>query len=167
MKRPTPINIEKPFREGEVIVSKTDTQGRITYGNKIFIELSGYTEKELMGSPHNIVRHPDMPRLVFATLWEGIRAKKEVPAYVKNLSKDGKFYWVLAYVTASCNEAGDIIGYHSIRVKPRAEAVKAIIPIYQNLIAAEKSGGMSASKEILNKLLEERGMCYEQYVLSI
>lgn len=80
---------ERQFNEGEIVVSKTDLKGKILYGNRIFIELSGYTEKELLGKSHNIVRHPDMPKVIFKFLWDFVQSGKEIAAYVKNLSKDG------------------------------------------------------------------------------
>lgn len=94
-----PTSNEKVMREDDFIVSKTDLQGIITYGNRIFIEFSGYTEAELLGSQHNIIRHPDMPRGVFKFLWDTLHAEKECCAYVKNMAKDGSFYWVFANVT--------------------------------------------------------------------
>ena len=95
----TPTAVERVMREDDFIISLTDTKGRITYGNRIFIEFSGYTEDELLGTQHNIIRHPDMPRSVFKLLWDKIQAKEECFAYVKNMSKDGSFYWVFANIT--------------------------------------------------------------------
>ena len=99
--RITPTNEEKVMREGDLIVSKTDIKGRITYGNRTFNEFSGFTENELLGTQHNIIRHPDMPRAVFKLLWDRLQAGQEVFAFVKNISKDGSFYSVLANVTPS------------------------------------------------------------------
>lgn len=90
----TPTRNERVMREDDFIVSKTDLKGRITYGNEIFIEFSGYTEQELLGSQHNIIRHPDMPRAAFKLAWDTIQAGREFFAYVKNMSKDGGFYSV-------------------------------------------------------------------------
>ena len=159
--------MEKHFDDNEIIVSKTDLNGRITYGNQIFIKLSGYSEKELLGRPHNIIRHPDMPKVVFSLLWEGIKSRKEVPAYVKNLSKDGFYYWVLAFVTPSFDEEGNIIGYHSIRIKPKVSAISVIEPLYQRLLTAEKNGGLEASKMALGEILNKEGINYERFILSL
>lgn len=90
---------ELRFDENLFIVSKTDLKGNITYANDLFIEISGYTEKELIGAPHNILRHKDMPRAVFKLLWDKIQKGEEIFAYVKNRAKSGKYYWVHAYVT--------------------------------------------------------------------
>lgn len=167
MKRPAPTQVEKSFKEDEIIVSKTDTKGIITYGNQIFIELSGYAEKELLGKPHSIIRHPDMPRIVFKLLWDTLFERKEIFAYVKNLSKDGAYYWVFANVTPSFDALGKVIGYHSVRRKPSKEALAAIEPIYKLLLGAEKEGGMEASQKVMEEFLLGKGMSYEEFILSL
>lgn len=164
---PTPNNTEKTFAENEIIVSKTDTKGIITYGNELFIKMSGYTEEELLGANHNIIRHPDMPKIVFKLLWDTVEAKKEIFAYVKNLSKDGSYYWVFANVTPSHDLKGNIIGYYSVRRTPSRSAIDKISPIYDALIAAEKKGGMSESLKLLDSTLSSVGMSYEEFILSI
>ncbi|MBM4180876.1 MAG: PAS domain S-box protein [Betaproteobacteria bacterium] len=172
MKNPvTPTMVEKVMREDDFIVSKTDLKGRITYGNRIFIEFSGYTEQELLGAQHNIIRHPDMPRAVFKLLWDTIQNKRECNAYVKNLAKDGSFYWVLANVTPSFDRDGNVTGYFSVRRKPRASAVQTVTGLYRGMLEAEKRAGardaIAASSKILNDLLAEKGMSYDELVLAI
>ena len=167
MKRPNPTSIEKTFRPDEIIVSKTDTKGIITYGNEVFISVSGYSERELIGAPHSLIRHPDMPRVIFKLLWDTLAQKKEVFAYVKNLSKDGAYYWVLANVTPSFDASGTVIGYHSVRRKPSKEALAAIEPIYKLLLGAEKEGGMEASQKVMEEFLLSKGMSYEEFILSL
>lgn len=162
-----PTNHEKYFLEHEVIVSKTDTKGRITYGNEIFIRISGYEEQELLGSPHNILRHPDMPKVIFKLLWDTIQEGEEINAYVKNLSKDGSYYWVLANVTPSFDKNNNIIGYFSVRRVPSRDALEIIKPIYSHLLSLEKSSGMDASMKYLNELLKSKGVSYEEFVLSL
>ena len=157
---------EKHFLPNEVIVSKTDTKGRITYGNDIFIKISGYEEHELLGAPHNILRHPDMPRVIFKLLWETIQAGEEINAYVKNLSKDGSYYWVLANVTPSFDKDNRIIGYFSVRRVPSKDALEIIKPLYSHLLSLEKNGGMDASMKHLNELLTSKGVSYEEFILS-
>jgi len=163
----TPKNNEKKFLENEIIVSKTDTKGKITYGNEIFIKISGYEEEELLGAPHNILRHPDMPKVIFKLLWETIQAGEEINAYVKNLSKDGSFYWVLANVTPSFDKNGKIIGYFSVRRLPSKNALEIIKPLYAKLLSLEKSGGMNASLQYINEILEDKGVSYEEFIISI
>lgn len=82
-----PTGIERSFDPDKIIVSKTDTKGKITYANSVFLDIAGYTENEIMGAPHNLVRHPDMPRCIFGFLWTNLQAGKEVFAYVLNLCK--------------------------------------------------------------------------------
>ena len=158
---------ELSFKENELIVSKTDSKGRITYGNELFIKLSGYTENELLGKPHNIVRHPDMPRAIFKLLWSVIQTGKEVNAYVINLSKNGNFYWVYANVTPSYDNNGKIIGYYSVRRKPEEGALNIIKPLYKKLLDAEKMGGVNKSEEILKDMLTLVGGRYDKYIVSL
>lgn len=166
-----PTSKERVMREDDFIVSKTDLKGRITYGNRIFIEYSGYTEAELLGQQHNIVRHPDMPRSVFKLLWEHITQKQEIFAYVKNMSRDGSFYWVFANVTASLDAGGNVVGYYSVRRKPRASGLATIVPLYQAMLAAEQRAGakdaIAAGSKVLADLLSAKGMSYDELVLAI
>ena len=96
MNKIQPTDVEKIMREDDFIVSKTDTKGIITYVNRTFLEFAKYNEKELIGANHNIIRHPSMPRVVFKLLWDTVQAGNEINAYVKNMAKDGSFYWVIA-----------------------------------------------------------------------
>ena len=158
---------ERQFPENEIIVSKTDLKGKILYGNRIFIELSGYTEKELLGKPHNIVRHPDMPKVIFKFLWDSVKNGKEIIAYVKNLSKDGSFYWVKAFVTPSFNGKGEIVGYHSIRLKPTETAKESISALYNELLEVEQREGVEKSQERLEQVLAQKGASYEEFISSL
>lgn len=167
MRRPTPTHNEKVLREDDFIVSKTDLKGRIIYGNKIFIKISDYCESELLGSPHSILRHPDMPKVIFKLLWERIRNKEEIFAYVKNLCKDGSYYWVFANVTATVDSQGNIRDFHSVRRKPNAKALDIIKPLYSQLVDEEKRGGLEASERLLNKILKEKGVSYDEFVLGL
>lgn len=163
-----PNGVEKPFPQGKTIVSKTDLKGSITYGNKLFIEMSGYSEEELIGAPHNIIRHPAMPRLVFKLLWDMLQQKEEINAYVVNLSKDGMHYWVFANVTPSFDVSGNVVGYFSFRRYPDPRVIKSTIePLYRQLLDAEKQGGMDASAHMLNQILDEKGVDYDEFILSL
>lgn len=170
--RPQPTSHERLLGEDDFIVSKTDPKGLITYGNRIFIEISGYSEEELLGAPHNILRHPDMPRGVFKLLWDTLQDQREITAYVKNLAKDGSFYWVFANITPSFDHWGKVIGYYSVRRKPRPEAVQAVSGLYRAMLEAERragdgQAGMVASLAILNRTLEEKGVSYEEFVFGL
>jgi len=173
MKNPNikPTSVEKVMREDDFIVSKTDLKGRITYGNRIFIEYSGYSASELLGAQHNIIRHPDMPRAVFKLLWDTIQARQECFAYVKNMAKDGSYYWVFANVTPSFDGSGNLLGYYSVRRKPKASAVKTMGELYRAMLDAEARAGardaIVASGKLLADLLQEKGVSYEEFILSI
>lgn len=155
------------MKEDDFIVSKTDTKSRLTYVNEIFMTMAEYTEEELLGKPHNIVRHPDMPKTVFKLLWDRIQNKEEIFAYVINKTKNGNAYWVFANVTASVDERGNIIGYYSARRKPSSSALELIIPLYKKMIDAERSGGIAAGEKVLNDLLHKEGVSYDEFVISI
>ena len=143
---------ERQVSSDAFLVSKTDTKGKITYCNVPFMQIVGARSDELIGKPHNIVRHPDMPRIVFKILWE----------YIKNKSFDGSFYWVFANVTASLDQNGNIIGYYSVRRKPNPKALEIIIPLYKQLLEAEKGGGIDASSELLDNILREKNKSYDE-----
>jgi len=160
-------NNELTFGEEDFIVSKTDLNGKITYGNALFIQMSGYSELELIDQPHNILRHPDMPAIVFKLLWNQIRSGKEIFAYVKNKTKNGDFYWVFAHVTPSFDTNRKITNYHSVRRKPSIKALEVIKPLYASLLQKEKSLGVAATEEILNQLLKDKGVSYDEFILSL
>lgn len=162
---PIPNNNERQLKDDEFIVSKTDSKGKILYGNKIFIGISGYEEAELLGKPHNILRHPDMPKLIFALLWERIQAKQEIFAYVKNMCKDGSFYWVLANVTVTLDASNQMIDYHSVRRKPSIKAMGVIPELYKELVRAEQQGGVAASKKLLENKLA--GESYDDFIFNL
>lgn len=163
----TPNSREKVMKKDDFIVSKTDLQGRITYCNEIFMDFAGLSEKELLGQPHKIVRHPEMPSLIFKLLWERIKAKSEIFAYVKNMSADGSYYWVYANVTASVDSNENIIGYYSVRRKPSDSALNAIKELYKTLLEKERNGGVEASNLYLTNLLEKEGVSYDQFMNSL
>lgn len=155
------------MQENDFIVSKTDVKGHITYGNETFIKISGYQEKELLNAPHNILRHEDMPAVVFKLLWDRLKEQKSINAFVKNKCKNGDYYWVFANVTPSYNEKGNVIGYYSVRRKPREKAVKTIEAIYADLLKAEKEGGVNASLELLNNILKSQGVSYDELIIDL
>ncbi|WP_345978503.1 PAS domain-containing protein [Sulfurimonas sp. HSL3-2] len=167
MPKPNPTQTERSLNNDDFIVSKTDTKGKIIYGNKIFIKISGYGESELIGQPHSILRHPDMPKVIFQLLWQRIQNKQEIFAYVKNLCKDGAYYWVFANVTVTQDEKGNIRDFHSVRRKPSQKAMETIPNLYKELVSAEISGGIDASSKLLEKILDEKGVDYDNFILSL
>lgn len=167
-----PTGVEKTFHPDQIIVSKTDRQGRLTYVNDLFVEISGYPEAELIGKPHNVIRHPDMPRCVFGLLWDRIAAGQEIFAYVMNLSADGSHYWVLAHVTPTFDASGSIVGYHSNRRTADATALTAVTALYQRLVAEERRHpnareAVEAGGRLLEQELVEAGLTYDEYVWSL
>ncbi len=172
----TPTNKEIVMREDDFIASKTDPSGRLTYCNQIFIEFSGYTEAKLLGKQHNIVRHPDMPRSVFYLLWQTIKSGEEFIGYVKNMSKDGSYYWVLATVTPSfgkqsTNGNREIIGFFSVRRKPEASKLRIIESLYKDMLAAEKQAGsrdaIAAGSKVLENVIQPTGKDYREFIISL
>lgn len=164
--------VERFFDKDEVIVSKTDLRGRITYANRVFQRVAGYTETDLMGAPHSIVRHPDMPRCVFKLLWDTLAGGDEIFAYVLNRARNGDHYWVFAHVTPSYDTAGTVVGYHSSRRVPDRAAVDKVIPLYRTLLDIENSHsdrkqGMEAAFATVVGLLQEKGIGYDEFVFSL
>ena len=155
------------MKKDDFIVSKTDTKGRLTYVNKIFMTMAEYTESELLGKPHNIVRHPDMPRAVFKLLWDRIQNKEEIFAFVVNKTKNNNAYWVYANVTASLDVRGNIVGYFSVRRKPSERALEIIKPLYEKMLQAERSGGVEAGTKVLQDALKQEGVSYDEFIISI
>jgi PAS domain S-box-containing protein len=159
------INTERFMREQDFIVSKTDLTGRILYGNETFIEFSGYEEEELLGQPQNIIRHPDMPRLIFKLLWDCITNDKEIFAFVKNSSKDGGFYWVFAQVAPTFNRQQQKIGYTSVRRMPNPKAIPSISELYEKMLMAERQANageeIAASTAVLNEFLTRNNISYD------
>jgi PAS domain S-box-containing protein len=167
-----PSGKERTFAENEIIVSKTDTKGRLTYVNDVFLTVSGFTEAELIGQPHSLIRHPEMPRCVFKLLWDTIASGKELFAYVVNLSKNGDHYWVLAHVTPDFGPDGQVAGYHSNRRVPRREALAKVQPLYQSLLkieaaASDRKQGMEAAFAALVDQLKREGKPYAEFVLGL
>ncbi|KIL99661.1 putative sensor (PAS) domain for methyl-accepting chemotaxis sensory transducer [Paramagnetospirillum magnetotacticum MS-1] len=167
-----PSGRERTFAEDEIIVSKTDTKGRMTYVNDVFLSVSGFTEAEVIGQPHSMIRHPDMPRCVFKLLWDTIASGKELFAYVVNLAKTGEHYWVLAHVTPDFGPDGQIVGYHSNRRVPRRDALAKIQPLYQSLLkieeaSADRKQGMEAAFAALVDQLKREGKPYAEFVLGL
>ena len=174
MKEPTvrPTNVERSFPEDEIIVSKTDLKGIITYANRTFLNVALYTEEEVLGQPHSIIRHPDMPRCVFKLLWDTIQQGNEIFAYVKNMAKDGAYYWVFAHVTPTFGPTKQTIGFHSNRRKPERRQVQVFDGLYRTLKQEESrhsdwKQGMAAATKMLLQTLEAKRMQYDEFVLSV
>ncbi|TDP03078.1 PAS domain-containing protein [Flavobacterium sp. 245] len=163
--RPTPSDREVDWNKNKVLLSKTDTKGTILYANEDFIDVSGYDEFELIGQPHNIIRHPDMPKVIFKFLWDSIKASKNIHVIIKNMSKTGRYYWVITDFKIIADSNGEIVGYFGTRKSvPEDIVVKFIEPLYKKLLHIEEASGMSASEEYLVGFLEERKKTYMEYI---
>ncbi|MCF6207161.1 MAG: PAS domain S-box protein [Sulfurovum sp.] len=119
--------------DGKPMISETDTQGIITYANKYFLEFNGFTKEELIGLPHSVLRHPDMPKGVFRAMWKIITQKKVWRGYLKNLCKDGSYYWALVYIQPKLDESGKIIGYVANRRDAYPHAIIEVSEKYEAL----------------------------------
>lgn len=169
---PRPTGVERHLGPDELIVSKTDLQGRITYANESFLRIGAFTEDQVIGQPHNLIRHPEMPRAVFKLLWDTVQSKQELFAYVVNLAADGAHYWVLAHVTPSFDAHGAVVGYHSNRRRPHPEALARIRPVYAQVLAEEgrHSGARAATAAgagLLSQLVAQSAGSYDEFVWSL
>ena len=168
-----PTDTEVFFDSGDIIVSKTDLVGRITYANKTFCDIAGYSQRELLGQPHSIIRHPDMPRSVFKLLWDAIEAGREIFAYVKNLTKRGDYYWVFAHVTPTFSVDGKIIGFHSNRRVPDPRVVREVIaPLYATLLGEERKHrngkeALAAGYAQLLDVVSQKEVSYDELVFAL
>ena len=162
--RPIAIDQEVIFSKKKFIVSKTDPKGNIIFVNKNLCEISGYTEDELISVPHNIFRHPDMPRAIFFLIWSSLLKGKAVSGVIKNLAKSGKYYWVIADFDIKHDETGKIKSFIAFqRVAPR-QVIDEIEELYASMLKIEKRHGMKGSLSYLEAYLEERGMNYEEFL---
>ncbi len=128
----TVVDEEVPYPDGKLIVSRTDTKGFITHANQAFVDMSGYTREELIGANHNILRHPDMPAIAFKGLWDTVEKGEKWQGFVKNLRKDGTFYWVKATVIPNIRN-GQVLGYTSVRRKPSRTKIRESEALYATL----------------------------------
>lgn len=166
-----PTGVESPYTDDELIVTKTDLKGHITYANDVFLRLSKYPTEEIIGAPHSLIRHPSMPRCIFKLLWDTIQAKKEIFAYVLNLAKNGDHYWVFAHVTPTLDAQQNVLGYHSNRRKPDPAQVEKIKPLYEKLVAEEnhhenRKDGMKRGYDLLMTTLKDMGLGYDEFIFS-
>ena len=168
-----PTGRESFFDTEEIIVTKTDLKGKITYANEVFLRVSKLSEHDAIGAPHSLIRHPDMPRAVFKLLWDRIQSGKELFAYVMNMATDGDHYWVFAHVTPIRNAKGEIVGYHSTRRVPNPDVVRSVsAPLYGTLAEIERRNGnpkvgMAESGAALTSILTEKALTYDELIFSL
>ena len=167
MTHPYPTGQEIKLSSKDMLVSKTDARGIITYGNSKFVQISGYKESELIGSEHNILRHPDMPKAIFYLMWDSIKNNRNIMAVVKNLSKSGDHYWVTTDFDIHKNREGKIRNYIAFRHPTSKKIVQVIEPLYEKMLEIEKEHDMDASLSYLEGFLEEKKMSYNQFIADL
>lgn len=162
---------EVMVNQEEFMVTKTDLKGNLIYANRAFMQISGYPEYELLGKPHSIIRHPDMPHGIFRLLWETIESGRECFLYLKNLTRNGDFYWVFSNVSVDRDDKGSPKAYFSVRRRPSREGVEAIKPLYQEMRRIEQSAGSGdaagASLRWLMHYVESKGHSYESFIHTL
>ena len=155
----------------DLIITKTDPSGHISYANRTFMRIAGYAEHELLGKPHNLIRHPDMPRGVYRLMWHTLQAGQEFFGLVKNYTAQGDYYWVFANITPDYTAQGTLAGYYSVRRQPTRAGIAAVIPLYQQMCAIEARSGKAAapdaSMQWLLAQLDEKQLSYQQFVLGL
>ena len=165
--QPNPINEEIIIPDNEVLISVTDPKGIIIDANEIFTEISGYGKEELVGTSHNVIRHPDMPKTMFKIVWDHIMDKENVMAVVKNLAKDGKYYWVVTDFVTRVDADRNVVNYTAYRRPVHDKVKQAVIPLYKALCAIEDVAGMQAAEKFLTDYFEERNTNYDEMVEEI
>jgi PAS domain S-box-containing protein len=165
--RPTPLDREIKLDPSKVIMSKTNPKGIIEYANDYFMDICGYEEYELMGQPHNVIRHPDMPKVIFKLMWERLHKGENIYALVKNLAKDGRFYWVLTSFETKYNDEGEIISHYARRKAAPGNAVFQIEKLYKTLKAIEERQNPETAEKYFYGLLEEKGIDYDTFILKL
>ncbi|SEB43494.1 PAS domain S-box-containing protein [Tenacibaculum sp. MAR_2009_124] len=161
---PKPVDREIILDKDDVLISITDKRGVIEYCNEAFVESSGYEEFELVGAGHNIVRHPDMPRVIFKMMWDRIQSKKNIIAVVKNLAKTGRYYWVITDFVVKEDSKGNITGYKGIRKPASRKAIDEMIPFYKKLVEIEKETGLEASEKFFKGFFDSKDTDYNSYI---
>ena len=165
--RPIVIDEEIKFSKKKFIVSKTDIKGNIIFVNKNFCDVSGYSEEELIGAPHNIIRHPDMPRAVFFLVWSTLLRGEAVSGVVKNLAKSGKYYWVIADFDVKKDENGNIKSLTAFRRAAPDQVIDEVEELYSTMLKIERKKGMQGSLSYLEAFLDEHNMSYEDFLQEL
>ena len=166
--KPTPIDKEVIWDKTRTIMSKTDKYGTIEYANEVFVDVCGYEDHELVGQPHSIIRHPDMPKVVFKVLWDNLKAGNNFHAVVKNLAKSGRYYWVITDFEIARDENDVIVNYFGRRqAVPQEVIAMHIEPLYKKLLQIEAASGVEFSEKYLIGFLEEKKRTYVEYIKEL
>ncbi len=166
-----PTSVERKLGDDAFVVSMTDREGRITYANRTFLEISGFSEAELIGKPHRILRDPAMPAALFKRMWDSLKHGDEFVLFIRSLGKDGSHHWGFSTLIPSHDAKGHVIGYYSVRRRAAPGAIDVIAGIYRTMrekeLRAPGEAGVKASLAVLNDFLAEKGMSYDQFVHSL
>jgi len=166
--KPTPSDRELDWDKSKILLSKTDAKGNILYANEGFVDVTGYDDFEVMDKPHNIIRHPDMPKVIFKLMWEDIRKGKNFHGILKNMSKTGRYFWVVTDFKTLYDEDDSIKSFIGKQKSISDKIVNEFIePLYKKLLQIEKSTGVDASENYLMGFLEERGYNYVEYIENL
>ena len=164
----TPVDVNVPLDSKKYLLSKTDPSGVIEYCNKYFCEVTGYDKKELIGQPHSIVRHPDMPGAIFHIMWEHLHQKKSIPLILKNMTKKGHYFWIQTEINIKMNKASnEITGYFAYQRKVPQYVINTIEPLYYELRNIEKQRGLEHSVKYLKNFLAQREQTFEEYMQEV
>ncbi len=168
VERPTPIDREVVWNKSQVVISEADVYGRITNVNDVFSNVCGYSPEEMIGQPHNIIRHPDMPKLIFKLLWDNLKAGNNFIGVIKNLAKSGEYYWVITDFEMHRDAMGNITHYIARRKSvPKAVIENYVAPLYQTLLKLEKVGGMELSARFFKNYLAKQGKDYIDFIIDV
>ena len=162
-----PTNKEIKLSVYDMLVSKTDIAGTITYANSKFMKVSGYKGSELMGSPHSIVRHPDMPKAIFFMMFKRLKQGKSFLSVIKNMSKNGDHYWVTTDFSIQRDRDGNIVSFMSFREAAPKSVVQEIEILYSKMLEIEKSVDMEASLAYFDLFFEKKDTTYDEYIKEL
>ena len=168
IERPTPIDREVQWDKTKTLISETDVKGTITNVNDVFCAVAHYSPSELIGQPHNLIRHPDMPKLIFKLLWDNLKVGNNFVGVIKNLAKTGEYYWVVTDFEMRRDAMGNITHYIGRRRSvPEAAINNYLAPFYESLLKMEKIGGVELSSRFFKNYLTKQGKDYIDFVISI
>ena len=168
IERPTPIDREVSWDKSKVLISETDAYGTITNVNDVFCSVAHYTPEELIGQPHNLIRHPDMPKLIFKLLWDNLKVGNNFVGVIKNLAKTGEYYWVVTDFEMRRDSMGNITHYIGRRKSvPEAAINDYVAPFYESLLKMEKIGGVELSNRFFKNYLAKQGKDYIDFIIDV
>ena len=165
--RPKAIDREVKFDKKRFILSKTDTKGKIISANADLYNISGYSEKELVGKEHNLLRHPDMPKAIFQLMWKYLLSGRDITVVLKNLTKRGEYYWVIADLKPRFNEKGTVVSLTSFQKFATDDVVDGIEELYSTLLRIEKAHNLKSSSDYFYGFLDEENKTYDGFIYDL